>query len=509
MIRVTLTAFLAFWIPVLPADCLFGSPPNILLIVSEDQGPELGCYGDAYARTPHLDRLAAEGVRFLCGYVTQAGCSQSRASMLTGLHPHQHGQIGLATWGFRLYRDDTPNIPRSLKAAGYRTGIIGKLHVNPESAFPYDMQEIPRGNFARKHLADYARYAESFFRADDRPFFLHINYPEAHDPFLTQVDGLPENPLTAEDVTSLPHFGVDPRELRQLVADYYNCISRLDSLIGELLAALDRSGKADDTLVIFLSDHGIDLLRGKRTCYEGGTRIPLIVRWPAKARPQVRAELVSTIDLMPTLLEVSGAPPVPDLPGRSWVPLLAGEKPAWRDHLFTEFHTHATVANFFPQRAVRGARYKLIENLLAGEYHPDTDKIHAELPFVEDAIAAAPEPIRSAYQRQQQPPRYELYDLQSDPYEFHDLTDSAEHADIFADLQRQLAEWRRQSSDPLLDPEILRRLKEEVYSVRRRADAREHRWGYPDYFFGREPAVPSDDRPANKKKAAKNDRRTP
>jgi arylsulfatase A-like enzyme len=260
-----------------------GAQPNILLIVSEDHGPELGCYGDPYARTPHLDRLAAEGVLFQRAYVTQAGCSQSRSSILTGLYPHQNGQIGLATWGFRMYCDQTPNVPRSLKAAGYRTGIIGKLHVNPHSAFPYDVQEIPRGNFARNDLADYARHAESFFQADDRPFFLHINYPEAHDPFLTQVDGLPEHPLTAADVRSLPHFGIDPPELRQLVADYYNCISRLDSLIGDLLAALDRSGKADKTLVIFLSDHGIDLLRGKRTCYEGGTRVPLIVHWPGKA----------------------------------------------------------------------------------------------------------------------------------------------------------------------------------------------------------------------------------
>ncbi|MFN9916874.1 MAG: sulfatase-like hydrolase/transferase, partial [Pirellulaceae bacterium] len=103
--------------------------PNILMIVSEDNGPELGCYGDPYAQTPNLDRLAAEGLRFQRAYVAQAGCSQSRASLLTGLYPHQHGQIGLATWGFHLYSPETPNIVRSLKAAGYRTGIIGKLHV--------------------------------------------------------------------------------------------------------------------------------------------------------------------------------------------------------------------------------------------------------------------------------------------------------------------------------------------------------------------------------------------
>ena len=100
--------------------------PNVLLIVSEDNGPELGCYDDPYAQTPHLDRLAGEGIIFRRAYVPQSGCSQSRASYLTGLYPHQHGQFGLATWGFRLYDDETPNLPRLLNGAGYRTGIIGK-----------------------------------------------------------------------------------------------------------------------------------------------------------------------------------------------------------------------------------------------------------------------------------------------------------------------------------------------------------------------------------------------
>ncbi len=129
------------------------SRPNILLITSEDNGPELGCYGDPYAKTPHLDALARQGIRFDRAFVTQAGCSQSRASILTGLYPHQNGQIGLATWKFRMYRDDTPNMVRSLKGVGYRTGIIGKLHVNPATAFPFDSKAIPSSNFARKKLA--------------------------------------------------------------------------------------------------------------------------------------------------------------------------------------------------------------------------------------------------------------------------------------------------------------------------------------------------------------------
>ncbi|MCA9063289.1 MAG: sulfatase, partial [Planctomycetaceae bacterium] len=297
-------------------DPSYAAPPNILLIVSEDNGPELGCYGDPYARTPNLDRLAAEGIRFNRAFVPQAGCSQSRASFLTGLYPHQHGQIGLATWGFRMYRADTPNLPRSLKSAGYRTGIIGKLHIHPESTFPFDVHEITGANFNRRDLRDYSKHAAAFMAAGDAPFFLSVNYPDAHDPWLRQVDGLPANPQTGADVKAMPYLGIDPPGMREMIADYYNSLSRLDSLVGDLLSELEKTGKAQETIVIYLGDHGADFLRGKRTCYEGGLRIPLLMRWPGRTQPQVREELVSTIDLMPTLLAAAGIRTPSRLPGR-------------------------------------------------------------------------------------------------------------------------------------------------------------------------------------------------
>lgn len=462
--------------------------PNVLLIVSEDNGPELGVYGDPYARTPVLDRLATDGVRFARAYVTQAGCSQSRSSVLTGLYPHQNGQLGLATWGFRLYRPEIPNLPRSLKAAGYRTGIIGKLHLNPESAFPFDFAEINSGNFSRRGLADYAKHAETFIRASNQPFFLSINYPEAHRPWVRQVDGRPAQPLTGADVKPLAHMGVDDPQLRELMADHYNCMSRLDSLVGDLLAVLERTGQAERTIVVYLSDHGADMLRGKRTSYEGGVRIPLLVRWPGGAKAgQVRNELVSTIDLMPTVLELAGAAPVPGLPGRSLAPLLRGEATGWREYLFTEFHTHAAKENFWPQRTVRDDRFKLIENLLPGEVNPGyaftMDHLEADL---RGAIARAPETVRAAYARMERPARWELYDLQADPYEYVDLAADPAHATTLDRLQRELARWREESADPLLRPENLARLKAEVTTTSR-DQARAESWGYPYYFFGQEP----------------------
>jgi N-sulfoglucosamine sulfohydrolase len=490
---------LPFLLPlVLVSAWSYAGPPNVLLIVSEDNGPELGCYGDAYARTPNLDKLADEGVRFNRAFVAQAGCSQSRASFLTGLYPHQHGQIGLATWGFRMYRDDTPNLPRSLKAVGYRTGIIGKLHINPESAFPFDFHEFTTANFNRKNLSEYARQSERFINAGEEPFFLSVNYPDAHDPWIRQVDGLPKSPQTGSDVKAMAYMGIDPPEMREMVADYYNCISRLDSLIGDLLGTLDRSGKDENTIVIYIGDHGADMLRGKRTSYEGGVRVPMIMRWPGYIKPHVEEALVSTVDIMPTVLEAANASPVAGLPGRPLQPLMSGETATWRDYLFTEYHTHAAAPNYHPQRAVRNDRFKLIENLLPDTLNPDYANTIRKLEGdatsrgekgftggLHNAIANASSEVVAAYALMETPPLYELYDLQADPYEFHNLAASPEHASTLVDLQTQLTNWREQTKDPLLDPKNLQSLTAEVTAVTNKSEGKSRQWGYVDYFFGK------------------------
>jgi N-sulfoglucosamine sulfohydrolase len=489
------------------AGVTVAAPPNILLIVSEDNGPELGCYGDPYAKTPRLDQLAAEGIRFDRAFVSQAGCSQSRASFLTGLYPHQHGQIGLATWGFRMYREDTPNLPRSLKSAGYRTGI------NPESAFPLDFHKIKSANFTRDTLGDYALHADAFIRTGNEPFFLSVNYPDAHDPWLRQIDGLPANPKAADDVKAMAYMGIDPPGMREMVADYYNCLSRLDTLVGDLLDVLQRSGKADNTIVVYIGDHGADMLRGKRTCYEGGLRVPMLVRWPGKIIPQVRNELVSTIDLMPTLLTAADVEPPSGLPGRMLQPLFKPGEASWRTHYFAEYHTHAAAPNYFPQRSVRTERYKLIENLLPGEVHPDYEltlsklekeaakrKVSGGLDLTR-VIAQADSTVKQSYERMRQPPRYELYDLVDDPHEFRDLSGSADHAAVLRELQTSLRTWREQTNDPLIDPANLERFSAEVRSITSKDVSKDHPWRYLDYFFGREPVAT--DAPKKKKRKSK------
>ena len=462
------------------------SRPNILLIVSEDNGPELGCYGEPYVQTPVLDRLAANGVRFDRAYVPQAGCSQSRAALLTGLYPHQNGQIGLATWKFRLYKENTPNLIRSLKHSGYRTGIIGKLHINPTSAFPFDYKQIPSSNFSRKKLGDYAKFAKEFMADGESPFFLSVNYPDPHRPFIRKINGLPKKPLSADDVKPLAYFGVDTQGLRQQTADYYNCMSRLDSLIGDLLKALDLSGKRKDTLIIYMGDHGADLLRGKRTSYEGGVRVPLIMQWAGKEGfgKSVRSELVSTLDLMPTILSAAKATLPSGLAGKSLIPMLREGAEDWRQHLFTEFHLHSA-HNFYPQRTVRGERFKLIQNLQPGLVNPGYDfTMNRFFDGLQKTISEN-NTVRDTYSLMRRPPAFELYDLKNDPFEFRNLANDEKYQTQLQSLKKKLAQWRYDTNDPFLNSKNISRLQSEINASIRggKSDKKYLKLNYWEYFF--------------------------
>lgn len=199
----------------------------------------------------------------------------------------------------------------------------------------------------------------------------------------------------------------------------------------------------------------------------------------------MRQELVSTLDIMPTFLDAAGADPVKELAGRSLLPLLRERGTQWRRYLFTEYHTHSA-HNFYPQRTVRNARYKLIHNLLPDQDNPGYDftlkRFFADLP---KTIESAPDDIRTAYHRMKTPPAYELYDLETDPHEFRNLAADAEYAEPLATLKERLVEWRTQTNDPLLNPENLRRLKAEVDAciIDGKAHKEKLQLSYLDYFF--------------------------
>lgn len=469
--------------------------PNILLIVSEDNGADLGCYGNLEVNTPNLDRLAEEGALFENAYVTYSVCSPSRGTIFTGLYPHQNGQIGLATHKFRMYRS-FKTLPVYMKEAGYRTGCLGKIHVNPESAIPFDFHPIKSSNFAKKKLPEYASEAYNFITSSDEPFFMMVNFPDAHFPVQRQVEGMPANPIDGSDVSgALPYVGADSERLREYTANYYNCMARLDESVGMLLQKLEESGKADNTFVMYLGDHGAQFSRGKTSNYEGGLKVPFIVKWPDVVKNKSRkAELISSVDIVPTLLEVAGTDVPGDLPGLSLVPLLKGGTPDWRQYVFAD--GLGSAAHFYyPRRSVRGERYKLIHNLLQDRDNPKVDfyATHVNGHFdggTEYAeIDQSSSRVQKAYQTWRRPPEFELYDLSNDPWEFNELSSNPEYADELSRLKEVLKNWQSTTSDPLADPEKLHKITSEVQSIIEKYEGRSYakdkdfEWKYPEYFM--------------------------
>ncbi len=429
--------------------------PNILLIVSDDLGPHLGCYGDANAPTPHLDALAAGGCRFTQAYVTQASCSPSRSSMFTGLYPHQNGQIGLAHRGYSMC-PGLPTLPALFKGAGYRTGVIGKVHVAPEDAFPFDLDRS-KPAWGTQNVQKTADLASEFMQAEDEaPFFLMVNYFDPHRPYddTGQIRGIPESPLGPDDVRPFPFLGLDTSRVRQETAAYYNAVRRVDAGVGLLLERLEQAGGVGNTLVLFLGDHGPPFTRAKTTCYEAGLRVPFLLRWPGHGEPGTTSDtLVSTVDILPTLLAAAGIEP-PETAGQSLLPWLTAGPPAGREVLCAE-HTAHGPANYFPRRSIRGQRYKLILNLLAGRPNPvkGVDGCAAWQASRNPALEGSE--IRGVYDTYHAPPAVELYDLEEDPNEFHNLAGRPEVAEVQARLLSQLEAWRRETNDPLLAPETL------------------------------------------------------
>jgi N-sulfoglucosamine sulfohydrolase len=461
----------AFWLSI-PAGSLPGAERlNVLFITSDDLGPMLSCYGNQVIETPHLDRLAARSTQFEVAYVAQASCSPSRSAMFTGLYPHATGQYGLtgnadSPSGFALHehlRDRT--IPALLKQAGFRTGIIGKLHVAPEDEFPFDVR--PTGVNTRS-VRTVARSAREFFSTSaDQPFFLMVNYSDPHATrdsqevggwhFEAQIDGLPVNPLKPGDAPPWPFQLIDEPLQLERVANYYNCIQRLDAGIGLLLEELADSGHDEDTLIIFCGDHGPPFCRGKTTVYEAGVRVPFLVAWPGVSRPMKSAAMVSTVDILPTILDAVGLDAPADLHGRSLRPVVSEPDAPWREYLVAEFHFHGT-SPFYPRRGIRNARYHLIHNQLAGRNRPSNGIDGDQAMKFSQLEKYAGTPARRAFDTFADPPEFELYDLQQDSAELNNLAGAPQLAAVEEELKLALRHWQEETHDILLDPAMVQKL---------------------------------------------------
>ncbi|MEM1164685.1 MAG: sulfatase [Planctomycetota bacterium] len=462
-----------------------GTVTHVCFLFMEDMGLQIGPYGDDTVPTPNLDRLASEGVVFESAYCTSATCSPSRSSIFTGLYPHQNGHYGLASnphkpeksqWGFRLH-EGVPTLTPMLREAGFATAYTYKLHVGPEETIPFDRSyRWEDFNSAGSALSDgtqvaaFMRQFHAEYVDDESPrMFFMAQSTDTHRPFAwesgghnkpLQFSGSPYQIMTADHGLTLPYFGPDiPQDpgLLNDVADYYNAIQRVDKVVGETLDALDEMGIADDTLVIFSADHGPPFTRGKVSVYELGAHVPLLVRWPDVSTPGLRSDHpVSLVDFMPTVLDAVGLEIPEHMAGRSWRPLLdGGDDPDRSPYAVSEFHAHMTVNTYWPSRTITDGRWKLNLHMLAGRGQGGGVVTDNPPDLRVGRRAPAGSISRGIYDRFDDPPRYELFDLRTDPYEWHDLSTDPAYAETKQRLIEALEQWQYETADPFADESFL------------------------------------------------------
>jgi N-sulfoglucosamine sulfohydrolase len=441
---------------------------NIVLIVTDDQGREtLGCYGNPVCKTPNLDRLAKEGTRFDNAFCTTASCSPSRSVILSGLHNHANMMYGLEHAVHHFNSDRAVRtLPVLLGKAGYRTVRIGKYHVGPEETYKFDTV-LPAN--ARSPV-EMAKRCEALFReASDKPFFLYFCTVDPHrgggvaeevagkpDRFGNKPEGMEYPGITTAKYDPknviVPGYLPDTLASRAELAQYYQSITRADQGIGTLLDLLRATGKMDDTLIVFVSDHGAPFQGAKTTVYDPGLRVPFLVRHPGVSKRGLASQaMVSFTDITPTLLDFAGIDIKPlKLHGRSLLPILEEEKPTGWDDVFAS-HTFHEVTMYYPMRVVHERQYKLIWNLAHALEVPSASDLWESATW-QDALKKGPDTKYGPRTVQQylHRPAFELYDLQADPDEAKNLAGDPKHKDTLDRLKTKLKDFQKRTADPWL-----------------------------------------------------------
>lgn len=418
--------------------------PNIILFITHDQGQFLGCYNSPQnpnsLNTPNLDKLAENGVRFTNHFCTAPQCSPSRGGIQTSLYPHQNGLMGLVDRGWTL-PERNKTLPMYLKEQGYTTHLMGFQHeVFDAYSLGYDTiskrRPEPLYN-CQKMNKDYQKFFETH-QNEENPFYLCIGVTQVHRPF--GVWGEPVDP----NGVIVPHYLPDNKIVRDDLSQFYGAIEGVDNCIGSIIKQLEDLGLRENTLFIYTTDHGEAYPRAKCTLYDPGLKTLLLMSWPGSVifeHNKVYNQMISNIDLLPTLLELIGAKIPKNIEGKSFMPLLKGETNKFRKEIYSEktFHEY-----YDPIRSIRTEECKYIINFEKSEilYQIGMD-------IQQDAIGKY-----MSEQIKKTRPNEELYDLKKDHTEIHNLIDDPNYKDIVKELKNKLYEWMKRTDDPILKGKI-------------------------------------------------------
>jgi arylsulfatase A-like enzyme len=416
--------------------------PHVILLISDDHGwADSGAYGDSYVRTPNIDRLAGEGMRFTHAFAASPLCSPSRSVIQTGLMPHRNGGHKFGT----PIKSGIKTMPEYFKEMGYYAAHFGKFHHYPRERFPYDQ------------IHEKEQRASSFLSTYDKakPLFLVVCTHPPHTPWI-------QNKTYDPSKIKLPPNFVDTPETRSDRANYYSDVTLMDGMLGEVLDAVEKRGMKQNTLLVYTTDQGSNWPFSKWCVYDGGLGVPFIVRWPDKVAPgSVTDAMISLADVLPTCIDAGGETPPGDMDGKSFLSVLTGERGI---HRAVVFGTHTGnenggpgIANHCPARTVRTPTHRYILNL-----SPETIfTTHITgcksgphyLPHWNSWVERAKTDLgaKAIVDRYQHRPQEELYDLRKDPWEMKNLAGDLAHAELLDSLRKRLAEWGKAQGDTAAD----------------------------------------------------------
>ena len=440
---------LRYLLPVLLLASGAFAKPNVLIIMADDcTFNDLPLYGGENAKTPNIDRLAAQGLTFDHAYLAEAMCQPCRSELFTGRFPMRNG----CAWNHSASKPDVESMPQRLAPLGYRVGIAGKVHVKPKGVYPFTKIDGFDPSCVRNPTQAHEPGGIAKFMSGDDPFCLVVALVEPHVPWVMgDASAYPPKRLR------LPPNIADTSVTREAFSRYLAEITYMDGQVGDILQALESSGKTDDTLVMFTSEQGSQFPGCKWTNWDTGVHTALVARWPGKVAAGKRTgAMVQYADVLPTLVELGGGDPTGGgYDGMSFLKVLRGGSQKHRDYVYG-IHNNLPEGPPFPVRTVSNGDFRYIQNLRPEEIYIEkhlmgwSGKGQLNNPYWATWVREASDNDRTynLLKRYTRRPAEALYRTSADPFEMENLAAESAHAEVKAELKAELERWMKQQGDP-------------------------------------------------------------